>query len=304
MPLPPDFKVEDEAPRVQYTASGGNTEFAYTWPIFATTDLDVFVNGVAQTEGAGNDYTVTGNGAGETGINQEGGGKVVFESGLTGGDVVTVVRDIAIARTSDFVQGGPLRARQLNDQLDKLIGMLQQLEMNIARSLRVPVTSDFLSTLSTDLPTPEANKLLGWNSAGTAIQNLSLASSVASNPWLTQTPTIAVVGTSATVTYTLKKIEGGVDTGASSTDDGVIAGVSLSDSTGSASPSTTAAISGSSVLDGVGTATAIVKQGSDGTIEFTITGTASSSVYVRIEAAAGSSRLLLDKDGANAVTFA
>lgn len=116
--------VLDISPRVQYTAGAAQTIFAYPFPIFVNADLVVDVDGVLQV--LTTDYTVSGAGA-------ETGGNVTFLVGLVGGETVTIYRDIAIERLTDFQQNGPWSSTTFNDELDKLTLVLQELENKVGR---------------------------------------------------------------------------------------------------------------------------------------------------------------------------
>lgn len=130
--MPSIDKVNDIAPRRQYVALAGQTAFDYPFPIFNDSDVVVDVDGVTKALNA--DYTVSGAG-------NDTGGTVTFASPLAGGEVVTLYRDIAIARDTDFQQNGPFRADALNDELDKVFLILQQLKASHNRALRMPVTA-------------------------------------------------------------------------------------------------------------------------------------------------------------------
>ena len=53
--------VQDIAPRVQFVATGGQTVFAYPFPIFVDANLVVDIDGVVKV--LTTDYTVSGAGA-------------------------------------------------------------------------------------------------------------------------------------------------------------------------------------------------------------------------------------------------
>ncbi len=156
--------VGDTTPRVQYTATSGQTVFAYGFPIFEDADLKVYVGSTLKTLGstaASSHYTVSG--AATTS-----GGNVTFGAGLTAGDIVTIYRDLAVARASDYQTGGDLLAETLNDDLDKLVMMVQQSEADVAnRSIRFGqfVTGLPLNEI-TDNATDRANKVIGFDSSG------------------------------------------------------------------------------------------------------------------------------------------
>jgi hypothetical protein len=124
--------VLDETPRVQYVAATAQTDFDYPFAIFQDADLVVDVDGVTKT--LTTDYTVTGEG-------EDTGGTVTFLSAPGNGAIVTIYRDIPIERTSDFQFGGPNSSRVMNDELDRITLVQQQLESQIGRAVRLPLTN-------------------------------------------------------------------------------------------------------------------------------------------------------------------
>ena len=150
------IQVGDLTPRNQYTATASQTTFTYSFPIFADADLKVYVGSTLKT--LTTDYTVTGAGA-------DAGGTVVFGTGLTAGDIVTIQRDMAISRTSDYQSNGDLLANTLNDDFDKNVMMSQQNESNIARSIRQTI-DDTATNMELPTVTNRASKALGFDSSG------------------------------------------------------------------------------------------------------------------------------------------
>lgn len=122
--------VNDLPPRVQYVASVGQTVFPYPFPIFADADIVAATDGSIDALNA--DYTVDGEG-------DDLGGNLTYTVPKVGGEVVTIYRDIAIERDTDISQNGPWSSRAYNDDQDKIFLILQQLEAQIARSIRLPI---------------------------------------------------------------------------------------------------------------------------------------------------------------------
>lgn len=170
--------VGDLTPRDQYTATSGQTVFTYSFPIFSDSDLKVYVGPILKT--LSTDYTVTTAGTSS-------GGTVVFGSALTTGDVVTIYRDLPVARTTDYATGGALLAENLNDDLDKLVMMVQQLESDLnTRTLRfgqwttgLPL-SEFIES-----DTDRAGKVLGFDINGNP--NITQELGVFRDDWATST---------------------------------------------------------------------------------------------------------------------
>jgi hypothetical protein len=158
--------ISDTEPRVQYTATAGQTSFTVPFEFFANADLKVF-NGTTQLTFAASpadqtEYSVSG--AGQTG----GGSITLGAPGATLNDVVTIYRDLAIERTTDFPTSGAFQINSLNTELDKIIAMAQQLERDLKFSPRAAATT--ANTFDITFPNLSANKVLSVNSAGTGLE--------------------------------------------------------------------------------------------------------------------------------------
>ena len=156
--------ISDTTPRVQYTATGGQTTFAVNFEFFANSDLKVY-NGAslltyAATPSGATQYSVTG--AGVTG-----GGSITLGGGATVDDKITIYRDMAITRSTDFPTSGAFQVESLNEELDKLTAMIQQVETDTKYSPRFSTTT----TTGFNLTFPDlvANKVLSADAAGTAL---------------------------------------------------------------------------------------------------------------------------------------
>ncbi|BAQ86690.1 gp7 [uncultured Mediterranean phage uvMED] len=159
------LQISDITPRIQYTATSGQTTFAVPFEFFDVSDLKVY-NGTTlltynNSPSSASQYSVIG--AGVTG----GGSITLGGSGATLNDKITIVRDLAIERTSDFPVSGNFPIQTLNTELDKNVAMLQQLEEQFARTLQYPVTTT--TGFNVDLPDLVANRVLSVNSDATAL---------------------------------------------------------------------------------------------------------------------------------------
>ena len=154
--------VNDTTPRNQYTASGGQTVFAYSFEIFAVGDIKVYQGSTLLSYAASpsdkTEYSVSGAGT-------SGGGNVTLGGGATAGDKYTLVRDIAVARTTDFPLSGPFVIDSLNTDLDKMVAMMGEREDEIARTIRLK-DEDATSTLELPLSSSRANKVLTFDGSG------------------------------------------------------------------------------------------------------------------------------------------
>src|SRR5690349_22260682 len=148
------IRIGDVAPRVQYLADGAQVGFTYPFPIFHAEDLEVRLDGVVLAGG----YQITGAGISE-------GGSVVFDTPPAAGCRVTLRRNLAVARTSDFQENGILRARTLNDELDYQVAALQEVKEDLSNALRLD-PSEVGGAATLPLREARANRLLGFDSTG------------------------------------------------------------------------------------------------------------------------------------------
>lgn len=134
----PNVPVNDINPIHQYVATANQTDFVFTYVIYATSDIKVYLNDVPKTETT--DYTVkNSDGSSITADDLAdglAGGKVVFSTGLELNDNVTLFRDIPAERTTGFTTSGALTADALNLALNKIIALIQQVQRDGDRTIR------------------------------------------------------------------------------------------------------------------------------------------------------------------------
>ena len=169
------LNVNDTTPRAQYTASAAQDTFAYTFEIYAESDLKVYLTPVGSTPNDTNDlltlttdYTVTGEGV-------ENGGNVVLVTPATAGDVITIIRDIPISRTSQYQTLGDLSSVSFNEDLNKLVMMVSQQEYALASRIMKFIETADLTGVNISIPAPVASKLFRWNAAADALELVDIA---------------------------------------------------------------------------------------------------------------------------------
>jgi len=151
--------INDTTPRAQYTATSGQTVFSVPFEFFENADLKVYKNSTLLT--LTTHYTVTG--AGVTG-----GGSVTLVTGATAGDILTITRNIAVKRVTDFPTSGPFNVDALNTDLDRLTAMMQEREDGLSRVVQLSET-DTAATLQLPTTTERVNKVLGFDASGNTI---------------------------------------------------------------------------------------------------------------------------------------
>jgi hypothetical protein len=124
--------------------------------------------GVETTLTLTTDYTVTLN----ANQNTNPGGSVTMLTAPATGQSLTITSNVANLQPTAIANLGGFYPEVINDSLDRATIQIQQLDERVDRALVIPVSS---SGVSTQLPAPEANRLLGWNNTGTAVTNVRLS---------------------------------------------------------------------------------------------------------------------------------
>lgn len=259
--------INDTAPRAQYTATSGQTVFTVPFEFFVNSDLKVYRNSTLLT--LTTNYTVTG--AGVTG-----GGSVTFVTGATAGDIVTIVRDVPVSRTSDFPTSGPFNIEALNTDLDRLTAMVQQQETLDGRSLRLdqfdtPNTLNVLPVKASRIGRVlQFNASTGQPEAGPTTSEIANAQTYATNA---STSATAAAASAATASSAATSASGSASSATSSAS---AASTSASNASTSASNASTSASNAStSATNAANSATAAA--GSASTASTQATNAASSA---------------------------
>lgn len=152
--MPTHIQIGDITPRIQYNGDGAQTRFDFPFPIFNETDLEVYIDDALQSSG----FSIFE-------VNESDGGYIIFDTAPTVDELITLRRQIAIARTSDFQESGELRANVLNDELDYQIAALQQVADEVTRSLRLNPT-DVQASLELPSSDLRAGNFLAFDNDG------------------------------------------------------------------------------------------------------------------------------------------
>lgn len=149
-----------------YAGSGTTGPFTVTFRFLDNSHLRVIrtVGAVETVLALTTDYTVTGAGASS--------GTVTLVSALPVGQTLTILRNVPATQEADYVVGDAFPAESHELALDKLTMLVQQNAEIIARTLRLKAST---SGVSPELPDPEADKILGWNTSATALRNINAA---------------------------------------------------------------------------------------------------------------------------------
>lgn len=149
-----------------YSGNGSTTAFAFAFKVFTTAQVVVTrtVSGVETVLTLTTHYTVSLN----ANQNTNPGGTVTMLTAPAVGQSITITSNVANLQPTAIANLGGFYPEVINDSLDRATIQIQQLDERLDRALVIPVSS---SGVSTQLPAPEVNKVLGWNGTGTAVIN-------------------------------------------------------------------------------------------------------------------------------------
>jgi hypothetical protein len=158
-----------------FEGNGATTAFPFSFKLFDEADIQVLLvaaDGVEDTLVLDSDYTVVLN------ADQDAmpGGAVHYPmtgEALASPDTLTVVGSLPYDQQTDLPTGGAYRAQVVENTFDRVVMQIQQLVEQAGRTLALSPTAD--TGVSTQLPPPEANRLIGWNEDADALQNVDAA---------------------------------------------------------------------------------------------------------------------------------
>lgn len=165
------IRIGDVSPRASFVASGGETDFPFTFPILDSADLYVAVNEVTITTG----FTVIG------GMETDGQGlavdaKIVFDLPCAMNDRITIWRKTVVVRTTDYGVVYDIVPDALNSDLDRLTCYAQEALDSAGRALCLPPQDGDMSIGCLPTAAERADKVLAFNANGDPIaSNLTLA---------------------------------------------------------------------------------------------------------------------------------
>lgn len=162
--------------RNDYTGNDTTATYSYSYRILLSSDLEVTVKktstGVETTLALTTDYTVTGVGAASGTIVLVDNNQAWLSSGngyLDTGYTITIKRVTALTQSTDIRNQGDFYPEVHEDAFDKLTMIDQQQQDAIGRSIKMPVTVN-PATFDAILPSPEADKFIKIDAAGTGFE--------------------------------------------------------------------------------------------------------------------------------------
>lgn len=154
--------------RDEYTATAAQTVFNYTFLIFTDGDLDVYITPSGQDANDATDITTAYTVDSGT-IGNPLGGFITMNSGVSAGDLVTIVSSITEDRTVDYQNSGDFLPDTVNGDLDKSYSLIKQTLDRAGRTLAFEESQQNATELS--LPPPQAGAFLKWKADETGVEN-------------------------------------------------------------------------------------------------------------------------------------
>jgi hypothetical protein len=154
-----------------YSGNGSTTQFAYTFKIFANTDLQVIIRSSTGTETVKTlttHYTVAGAG-------DASGGSITFTSGNTPatGETVVIRREVPQTQAIDYIANDPFPAESHEEGLDRATMTIQQMQEELDRSFKVSATNSITTPEFTEDAATRASKTLGFDSTGNVLTTVA-----------------------------------------------------------------------------------------------------------------------------------
>ena len=168
-------------PRNTYTASAGQTDFTIGFEFFAVADVKAYKNGTLLTYNASpstnSQYSLVGTASSSDDAYEFGGGGTLKlgGGGASANDIIVIIRDIAITRTSDFSSTGTLDVKSINTQLDQLTAIVGDLKGQTDRSVKLLDTDTVSATVTLPAKATRQEKLMGFDANGNIETTISSA---------------------------------------------------------------------------------------------------------------------------------
>lgn len=147
-----------------YSGNGSTTVFGYGFRIVNENHLKVIktAGGVDTVLTVDVDYEVAD-------VGEAGGGQIALVTPPAVGETITILRNVPFTQETDLENQGAYYAETVEDALDVAAMRDQQLSEELSRAFRIPASVDGVDP---ELPAPEADKFLAWDSDAQRIRNI------------------------------------------------------------------------------------------------------------------------------------
>lgn len=167
------MSITSQVKKVIYSCDGVTTEFDYTFKIFAESEIEVVLYNIATGAETvlvlDTNYTVDD-------VGEDAGGTVSIIAEVEGVFVphaysnayrLILRRKIPLTQIVDYIANDDFPAESHEAALDRIVMMMQQQNEILERV----VLQDSNNSTTLTMPVASANKLIGWDAAGTGLEN-------------------------------------------------------------------------------------------------------------------------------------
>ena len=142
-------------------ADGVQTVFPFDFLVYTASSIEIYFNGLPELTG----FIVSG-------LGNPDGGEIIFDVAPPNQAIVTIIRTLLLVQETDYEPYSAFPANTVEVDFDRTVMMCQQIQGQIDNTvLHLP---EGYAYIQTELPPPEASKVLGWNGTADAIVNYSL----------------------------------------------------------------------------------------------------------------------------------
>ena len=173
------FDINEVARRVQSTSTGQDGPYTFNFQVNAASEIQVYRNDTLQTESTHYNTSLNADGTGSiTFIDTSGSGGT--DHSPTSGDVITIIGDQPLSRTTVFSTGSVNQPTTLETEFDNVVIRQQQLKEMMDRSIQLkPSTRRTVTGTGTsgplqfpydDTASNNASKVIAYDSNGTSLE--------------------------------------------------------------------------------------------------------------------------------------
>ena len=150
--------------RASYNCDGSTVAFAFTFPIFQTSDIKVYLR-----DEDGNETLLTD--PGEYSVSAQNndysnGGTVTTVATYASTYDLVIIREVSLTQETDYVENDSFPAETLEDLVDKAIMACQQLDEKVNRAIKGMVTDDEDLDMTLPAASARAGRYLKFDDSG------------------------------------------------------------------------------------------------------------------------------------------
>jgi hypothetical protein len=167
-----DMTLTSETSRVQYAGNGTQIEFPITFIYWSDADIRAVHTDATGAETVwvlGTHYTLEGgDGAVGTLVVKT----LPIDYTPLSGETLTITSALGDTQDTSLPEGGAFPSASVEQQLDRIVRLIQQKAEQLGRALKLLVSS---ANTGLEIPDPAASKFLRWNTGGTALENADIS---------------------------------------------------------------------------------------------------------------------------------